>query len=53
MRGLGRRFGSVQAPRGADFACASGEVRALLGENGAGKSTLLRVPFGTVRLDSQ
>ncbi len=51
MRGISRRFGSVQPLRGADFSCASVEVLALLGENGAGKSTLMRVPFGMVRPD--
>lgn len=35
MRGIGRRFGSVQPLRGADFACAAGDIHALLGENGA------------------
>ncbi len=52
MRGIGRRFGSVQALRGADFSCAAGEVHALLGENGAGKSTLMRVLFGMLRPDA-
>ncbi len=52
MRGVSRRFGSVQALRGADFACAGGEVHALLGENGAGKSTLMRVLFGMLRPDA-
>jgi simple sugar transport system ATP-binding protein len=51
MRGISRRFGSVQALRGADFSCASGEVYTLLGENGAGKSTLMRVVYGMVRPD--
>lgn len=49
MRGISRRFGSVQALRGAAFSPASGAVHALLGENGAGKSTLLRAPFGMAR----
>src|SRR4029077_13647769 len=47
-----KRFGSVQALRGADFALAPGELHALLGENGAGKTTLMHVAFGLVRPDA-
>jgi len=52
MRGIAKRFGSVQALRGADFTLASGELHALLGENGAGKTTLMQVAFGLVRPDA-
>ena len=52
MRGISKRFGSVQALRGADFAVAPGELHALLGENGAGKTTLMHVAFGLVRPDA-
>jgi simple sugar transport system ATP-binding protein len=52
MRGISKRFGSVQALRGADFALAQGELHALLGENGAGKTTLMHVAFGLVRPDA-
>lgn len=51
MRGIGRRFGSVQALRGADFASEAGEIHALLGKNGAGKSTLMHVLFGLLQPD--
>ncbi|MEK7667337.1 MAG: ATP-binding cassette domain-containing protein, partial [Gemmatimonadota bacterium] len=49
---MSRRFGSVQALHGADFACAAGEIHALLGENGAGKSTLMHILFGLLRADT-
>jgi simple sugar transport system ATP-binding protein len=52
MRGVIKRFGSVQALRGADFTLAPGELHALLGENGAGKTTLMHVAFGLVRPDA-
>src|ERR1700712_2656063 len=35
-----------------DFAVATGEIHALLGENGAGKSTLTRVIGGSVKPNS-
>jgi general nucleoside transport system ATP-binding protein len=47
-----KRFGSVQALRGADFALGPGEIHALLGENGAGKTTLMHVAYGLVRQDT-
>jgi general nucleoside transport system ATP-binding protein len=52
MRGIAKRFGSVQALRGADFVLGAGELHALLGENGAGKTTLMHVAFGLVRPDA-
>jgi simple sugar transport system ATP-binding protein len=55
---LRKRFGSMLALDGADFACAAGQIHALLGENGAGKSTLVhllcalhRPDSGEIRLD--
>jgi ABC-type uncharacterized transport system ATPase subunit len=52
LRGIFKRFGSVQALRGADFVVVPGRVHALLGENGAGKSTLMHVAYGMVAADA-
>ncbi len=52
LAGIYKRFGSVQALRGADFVLSEGELQALLGENGAGKSTLMHVAYGLVRRDA-
>lgn len=45
-RGVVKRFGGVQALRGANFSVAAGEVVALMGDNGAGKSTLVKTLGG-------
>ena len=52
LRGIRKRFGSVQALRGADFTLMPGQLHALLGENGAGKTTLMQVAYGLVRPDA-
>jgi ABC-type uncharacterized transport system ATPase subunit len=52
LRQIQKRFGSVQALRGAGFTLGTGEVHALLGENGAGKTTLMHVAYGLVRPDA-
>jgi simple sugar transport system ATP-binding protein len=51
-RGLTKRYGSVQALRGADFELRHGEVMAVVGDNGAGKSTFVNVLSGAIQPDS-
>ncbi|MGZ8688796.1 MAG: ABC transporter ATP-binding protein [Gaiellaceae bacterium] len=46
LRGVGRRFGGVQAVRDVDLDVAYGERRAVLGPNGAGKTTLFNLMAG-------
>jgi simple sugar transport system ATP-binding protein len=50
-RGLRKRFGHVEALRGANFCVYPGEVVALVGDNGAGKSTLVKSLSGTLQPD--
>ena len=48
LRGLGCRFGGVQAVAAVDLTVAAGERRAVLGPNGAGKTTLFNLISGVV-----
>lgn len=50
-RRLRKRYGHVQALRGASFTVYPGEVVALVGDNGAGKSTLVKCLSGAVQPD--
>jgi ABC-type sugar transport system ATPase subunit len=49
--GVYKRYGGVQALRGAALTVYPGEVHALVGENGSGKSTMLKILSGQVDAD--
>ena len=49
VKGLAKRYGSVEALRGVDLEVGEGELFGLLGPNGAGKSTLVKIAVGLVR----
>jgi ABC-2 type transport system ATP-binding protein len=51
IRGISKRFGSVQAVSGLSFEVDEGRVTGFLGPNGAGKSTTLRILLGLVHAD--
>jgi D-xylose transport system ATP-binding protein len=51
LRGVSKRFGSVEALREVEFAVRDGEVMALVGDNGAGKSTLIKCVAGIYSID--
>ncbi|HEY2699466.1 MAG TPA: ATP-binding cassette domain-containing protein [Pseudonocardiaceae bacterium] len=51
-RNLVKRYGSVEALRGASFTARLGEVVALIGDNGAGKSTMVKCLSGAEIPDS-
>lgn len=46
LRGVGKRFGAVQALSDINLTVGSGEAVALVGDNGAGKSTLVKIISG-------
>lgn len=47
LRGIRKRFGSVEALRGVDLELFPGECLGLVGDNAAGKSTLTKIISGT------
>ena len=52
LKGVGKRFGGVQAVRDLSFAVREGEILGLIGPNGAGKSTLFNLINGVFRPDT-
>jgi D-xylose transport system ATP-binding protein len=51
LRGISKRFGSVEALQDVDFEVRDGEVMALVGDNGAGISTLIKCVAGIYSID--
>lgn len=52
MRGIRKRFGSIEALRGVDLDIHPGECLGLVGDNAAGKSTLTKVLSGAYVADA-
>jgi ABC-type sugar transport system ATPase subunit len=46
LRGIGKRYGAVEALKDANLDVAQGDVLGICGDNGAGKSTLIRIISG-------
>ncbi|MFB2552988.1 sugar ABC transporter ATP-binding protein [Ensifer soli] len=49
LRGLQKKYGTVEALKPATVTFLSGEIHAIVGENGAGKSTLIKLLTGVIR----
>lgn len=52
LRGVSKRYGSVEALRDVDLAVQTRQIVAVVGDNGAGKSTLVHVLAGLVQPDA-
>ncbi len=52
VRGLGRRFGGLQAVADLSFTVTAGAIKAVIGPNGAGKTTLFNLVSGYARPDT-
>src|SRR5450759_5149935 len=51
LRGVTKRYGTVEALSGIDLVVRRGEISAVLGPNGAGKTTALSLILGLCRPD--
>jgi monosaccharide-transporting ATPase len=51
LRGISKRFGTVDALIDVQLCLRGGEIHALMGQNGAGKSTLIKVLTGVLPCD--
>ena len=49
VEGLTKRYGKIEALRGADLTVPEGTVFGLVGPNGAGKTTLIEALVGALR----
>lgn len=52
IKGLGKRFGDVEAVKDLTFSVDSGEIFGFMGHNGAGKTTAMRMLLGLTRPSS-
>src|SRR5512143_1216121 len=52
VRGLGRRFGGLQAVGDLSFTVPPGVIKAVIGPNGAGKTTVFNLVSGYARPDA-
>lgn len=52
VKNVTKRYGRVEALRGADLEVYPGEILAIVGDNGAGKTTLIKTLSGAISPDS-
>ena len=52
VKGVGKRFGGLQALSDVNLSIAENSVHAIIGPNGAGKSTLVKTIYGLVKPDA-